>query len=551
MEKLRIRPLTPRHVCTLALPSITAGRSSSLYEGSRSRESSGSFHRKDASFSSFDTSASDNLNISSNSSVLSKHSTRTVTTTTSSTTVPLRNTRPENTRSTKGSIAGVGFASPPNAKIGSPLLIAFGEFLLVPTFDAYILVYTILDFSTDIESRLKSSSSVAMPSSFSRPNSSSSLFEEQQRLDSSEREKMKTAIEPIRIMGPLYVHQSITKNENINIPASIVAITSTPVHSKWTHVYPTVKVQDYTDKAQDAEASYLGCIAAATNEGDINLYSVYKASSREISGSSEPPIINHSVSFFTGYMGATCLTFATENHIVIGYDSGRILCFRLPLQESSTMLPLSYAELIWSGYFENPIQCVSFEGYIHKVSFPEPNAECAKGGVNFLIVGLSTKNHSNASIQPSLEVVDIDRVRDQWVALFQSGQSDNDTIYNSLSSTSEFKDKLLRMESFSLWPKPGMELRDIDWNKITKDFGDNVYMSYALSKYIGKSSIKNENQSLPQDPTLSVDCIGVSNFYSIEFVFKILMVFIVYHSAIPRQFSSIRSILLRWQYRVD
>ena len=164
MEKPHIRPLTPRHVCTLALPSITAGRS----EWTRNRgESSGSFHRKDASFSSLDTtntSSEQQLNISSNSSVqsnVSRQSSRTALTTTSSTTVPLKNTRPapigDSMRSNK--IAGIGLASPPNSKVGSPLLIAFGEFLLVPTLDAYILIYSIMDFSTESVLRSQSSSS--------------------------------------------------------------------------------------------------------------------------------------------------------------------------------------------------------------------------------------------------------------------------------------------------------------------------------------------------------------------------------------------------------
>ena len=412
MKNFSFSQLTPRHVCSLRIPSISEAKIPLSEQSTASMTSRLSF-------------------------VSTTHSTETV------------STDNKNPTQSAGSLCSAIHPS-----LSSPITIAFNEFLLVPTVDGRVLIYQITDFQDAENSLIHDEIEKSLNS------------EEERHLREkiSKIHQQKNNVEAICTLGPFFVEDSEDDLYNSTIPP-LKTSQRTKAFASIAHICSL--------SANCDEISYtaggnwaLGVIAILTNEGNIHIFefnmehTAYSNGMPLESGSKNGKCVATATldsdgrrlsiykraSIFTGKIGANCVTFhyaynAIERHIVeqkdasiplssmrvvIGHECGMVTDYQVSHEET---------RLIWMGSFNCPVRSICSLGNL------------VKGDKTYLAVGLVGLHCTdNESINSFLETIDVTALEKAWTRRDRTNE--------------DIESDELKLDEFCTWPAKTIHLKN-------------------------------------------------------------------------------------------
>ena len=337
-------------------------------------------------------------------------------------------------------------ALPSNPQTGTPMKIAFEEYLMVPTRDGRVLMYQIQDFFH--------AEACAQEDELNRyalnKNESYHKSIANNRKMASSIQKEKEAVQPVFSLGPFYVGDYLRSSRNStdklpSTPASIVDICICEA-----------------DKTKKNPSATLGNVAILTQEGDVHVYEFFSLQSGGAGpeGDTNQLKVDHMHSFHSGDISATSLamqrslkrttvvvnnttlrTHQAELRIAVGHEGGVISEYTI----------IERRHLIkWKGKVEYPIRSLA---YIYTPSvgdeadkmIPRKDAKTMQplDEQLFLVIGIAqtgmegTRPSTTEEILSScLEVISTADVEKEW----------NSKHRGSRISTA------IELDQFSIWP---------------------------------------------------------------------------------------------------
>lgn len=388
-----------------------------------------------------------------------------------------------------GSIGSLSTSA--NPQTSSQMKIVFGQYLLVPTMDALVLIYQIIDYYHAQQSLLEVELQSHSTDTNVKLNTFNDIDGHQARIENirakaTKMEQEKGAVEPIYSLGPFYIgnydfgHKKKYQDEQ-NIPATIIAVDDISISSKKS------QLQQY--------------VVILTNEGDVHVLRFHISSQSSSNqhhrkrGRKDELQVEHISSFYTGNLGATCLkvfkpklnnddtlqrddgkdmsnnsnekinSFERILQMTIGHDNGVITCFEIIQSKNNN----NYIHVLkWIGNFHENSSILSLscigddeDDNIHDnddtLSFHHQYLIVAMG--QYPIDDFDPTTATKSNMTQCLEVVNISLLEKDWKGRYFGPESDSsfpmmadyDTLVHSCS-----------LDNFTVWPMREMLNDDAD-----------------------------------------------------------------------------------------
>jgi hypothetical protein len=421
MQNFSFSHLTPRHVCSLSIPSVSEAKvslSSSKTAGSGQSTASMTTKTSFATTHSTDTVFADN----------------------------------KNPTQSAGSLCSAIHPS-----LSSPITIAFNEFLLAATVDGRVLIYQITD-SQEAENTLIHDEI---------HNAITSDEDRHLREKISKLQQQKNNVEPLCSLGPFFVEYS--EDDLDSIP--MIGLRTSQRSKAFASIAHICWISSDDDEISDTLGGSrgLGTVAILTNEGNVHIFDFNIEHTNYLEGmpvesrfETGKCIVTASLdsdgcrlkiykraSLFTGKIGANCVTFhyiydvkerqvngqkdtnvpSRSLRMAIGHECGMVVEYQFLHKEGC---------LVWMGSFDCPVRSICSLGHL------------VRGVKAYLAVGLAA-DHSpgNQSINSFLETIDITAVEKAWKGREQT----NDNMDNN---------NALKLDDFCTWPAKTIHLEKQD-----------------------------------------------------------------------------------------